>query len=98
MGIERHHIAGRAYGDETVDLCEHCHKLVTRWQRAAGIDLRKNVPHSDTERLRARLVGSALVAEIACRIYGRIMSRALNQSGNDGWTPSATYPRKPRDD
>jgi hypothetical protein len=93
---ERHHIAGRAYGDETVDLCKACHKLVTRWQRAAGIDLRKNAERSDTERLRARLVGSALVAELACRIYGRIMSRAL--SGANGWTPNPTYPRTIGDD
>lgn len=87
---ERHHIAGRAYGDETIDLCVPCHRLVTRWQRAAGIDLRKNADHSRLAVIRARLVGTALVGELMCRLYGRIISRVLDDGA---WSPNSTYDR-----
>jgi len=88
---ERHHIVGRAYGDETVDMCVDCHKLITRWQRSAGIDLRKDV-QDRTERaiLRARLVGIALLGELMCRLYGRIVSRVLDDGA---WSPRSTYDR-----
>lgn len=89
-GREKHHIAGRVHGDETIDLCVPCHKLVTKWQRAAGIDLRKNVNHSELARIRARLVGTALVGELMCRLYGRIISRVLDDGA---WSPRSTYDR-----
>lgn len=87
---EGHHIAGRVYGDEIIDLCVPCHKLVTRWQRAAGIDLRKNASRSEIAILRARLVGTALVGELMCRLYGRIISRVLDDGD---WSPKPTYNR-----
>jgi hypothetical protein len=92
---ERHHIAGRVHGDETVDLCVPCHRLVTTWQRAAGIDLRKNVDHTELARLRARLVGTALVGELMCRLYGRIISRVLDDGS---WSPRPTHDRENRGD
>jgi hypothetical protein len=92
---EHHHVVGRVHGTATVRLCTDCHKLVTRWQRAAGIGLRRDVDYADIDRTRARLVGYALLGELTCRLYGRIISMALDTGGaRDGrWSPRSTYDR-----
>lgn len=87
---EKHHVAGRAISDETIDLCERCHATVTRWQWTAGIDLRKNTKRSDLQKLRAQLVGYALLAELLSRLYGRMISRALDDGS---WHPNTKLDR-----
>lgn len=88
--MENHHISGRSISPETVPLCKRCHACVTRWQRTAGIDLRKGMSRTDMQILRAKLVGYALLGELLCRLYGRIISRALD----DGtWSPNPKLDR-----
>lgn len=88
--MENHHVAGRAISNDTVPLCTRCHSMVTRWQRTAGIDLRKNRNRTELERMRAIGVGYALLGELLCRLYGRLMSRALDDGA---WTPNPKLDR-----
>lgn len=90
MKRESHHVAGRVHCDDTISLCVDCHRTITRWQHAAGIDLRHQVDHSELTQLRARLVGYALMCELASRIYGRIIGRMLD----DGSSPKPLVSRE----
>lgn len=97
MATEKHHIAGRAYSDDVIELCIRCHREVSRWQRSAGIDLRSRTTITELERIRAILIGYALIAELACRIYGRQISKAMDLGNSESWTPNPTTRRSGRD-
>jgi len=91
--FERHHVAGRAHDPVTIELCTRCHKDVTRWQRALGIPLRHDADYTALDHTRAYLVGVALVAELTCRLFARIISMALDVPGDRRWSPRSTYDR-----
>lgn len=33
LALEQHHIAGRAFDDETVPICRNCHRRLSDWQK-----------------------------------------------------------------
>lgn len=62
--VEGHHVAGwRNDPDLLVDLCTPCHKVITSWQYASGINLTAG-PRSDVDIARAALVGCAHLFEL----------------------------------
>jgi hypothetical protein len=61
--IEAHHVAGRRNHDVTSWVCVDCHRILSVWQRAAGIELR-DVETSETDRVRALLVGTFHLARM----------------------------------
>ena len=61
--IEAHHVAGRRNHDVTTGVCVECHRILSVWQRAAGIELR-DVETSETDRVRALLIGTFHLARM----------------------------------
>ncbi len=56
--LEAHHVAGRHNNATlTVLVCSDCHRILSGWQLAAGIELRQDAPRSDLDSLRALAVG-----------------------------------------
>ena len=56
--IERHHPAGRKNDPRfVVEVCVPCHRILTDWQRAIGMPLRRGAS-SDGDRMRASAVGA----------------------------------------
>jgi hypothetical protein len=56
--IEAHHVAGRRNHPVTVDVCVDCHRILSIWQRAAGIELHESVDGAELDAKRALLVGA----------------------------------------
>jgi hypothetical protein len=61
--IEAHHVAGRRNHDVTAWVCVDCHRILSVWQRAAGIELR-DVETSETDRVRALVIGAFHLARM----------------------------------
>jgi hypothetical protein len=89
---EGHHVAGwRNDPDLVVDLCTDCHRIVTSWQHAAGIRLKRGHRHH-VDIARARAVGTLHLLELfmhrhpgvfalpptAPRVLGRLVSVGLD--------------------
>ena len=56
--LEAHHVAGRHNNATlTVAVCSDCHRILTHWQLAAGIELHHDAEVSDLDATRALLVG-----------------------------------------
>jgi hypothetical protein len=56
--VEAHHVAGRRNHSLTVPVCRDCHRILTNWQLAAGIELRGSVAGTSLDGSRALLVGA----------------------------------------
>jgi hypothetical protein len=56
--LEAHHVAGRRNHAATVGVCVECHRILSIWQRAAGIELRETVDGTELDATRALLVGA----------------------------------------
>src|SRR5215203_5376042 len=57
--LEAHHVAGRHnHATLTVAVCTDCHRFLTHWQLAAGIELHHDAEVSDLDAMRALLVGT----------------------------------------
>ena len=62
--IDAHHIAGRRNHPLTVDVCVGCHRILSIWQRAAGIELRDAVEGTEMDATRALLVGAMHLVQL----------------------------------
>src|SRR5215213_3825996 len=57
--LEAHHVAGRHnHATLTVPVCTDCHRILTHWQLAAGVELHHDADDSDLDATRALLVGA----------------------------------------
>src|SRR5215217_776537 len=57
--LEAHHVAGRHnHATLTVPVCVDCHRMLSHWQLAAGIELHHDADVSDLDATRALLVGT----------------------------------------
>lgn len=57
--IEAHHVAGeRNHQSLTVPVCVPCHRVLSHWQLAAGIELHKLVDGTPEDSVRALIVGA----------------------------------------
>jgi hypothetical protein len=56
--VEDHHVAGRRNHPLTVPVCADCHRILSNWQRAAGVELRGSVAGTLLDSRRALLVGA----------------------------------------
>lgn len=65
LGLEKHHIAGRAYDHSTVTECSYCHSTLSDWQK----DHPKQISHppSFEESLMHFLLGMADMFELLVR-------------------------------
>lgn len=82
--IECHHVAGwRNDPDLIVPLCTACHKIITAWQYAAGIELGEvaDGERDPIDAARAVLVGSLLLVELFLRRHPSLAR--LNRVGAD---------------
>ncbi len=58
--LEAHHVAGRHnHGTLTVTVCPDCHRILSIWQRASGVELEDSTPLTALDATRALLVGVA---------------------------------------
>jgi hypothetical protein len=62
--LEAHHVAGRHNHPIVVLVCVDCHRILSRCQLAAGIELRADAPRTDVDRLRALLVGAVQLLQL----------------------------------
>jgi hypothetical protein len=62
--IEAHHIGGQRNHPLTVDVCVDCHRILSIWQRAAGIELRDAVEGTELDATRALLVGAMHLVQL----------------------------------
>ncbi len=62
--LEAHHVAGRHNSPLVVPVCVDCHRILTRWQYAAGIELEHDAPRTDIDRTRALVVGAAHLLQL----------------------------------
>jgi hypothetical protein len=66
--LEAHHVAGRHnHRTLTVAVCSDCHRVVSTWQRASGVELEDTAPLTALDATRALLVG---VADLL-RLFGQ---------------------------
>ena len=57
--LEAHHIAGRHnHATLTVPVCSDCHRVLSHWQLATGIELHHDADLSELDATRALLVGA----------------------------------------
>ncbi len=71
LELEAHHVAGRHnHRGLTVLVCRPCHEILTRWQRAAGIDLGEKSPRTALDALRALAVGATHVLRLYAERHG----------------------------
>lgn len=76
---EAHHVAGRHnHATLTVLVCIDCHRTLSNWQLASGIQLREDADRTDTDATRALLVGSIHLLQL----YGQ-------RHADTTWLPSA---------
>jgi hypothetical protein len=60
---QAHHVAGRRNHPLTTNVCVDCHRILSIWQRAAGIELR-DVEITDMDAGRALLVGAMHLVQL----------------------------------
>ncbi len=65
LALELHHLAGRAFDDETVLVCRNCHRRLSDWQKDHSLGQAK--PESDLEPIRRFLLGLADLFEMLVR-------------------------------
>lgn len=57
--VEAHHVAGRHnHATLTVAVCIDCHRILTRWQYAAGVELAEDAETAELDESRALIVGA----------------------------------------
>lgn len=109
--LEAHHVAGRHNNMQlTVLVCVDCHRILTRWQYAAGIDLEEQSPRTELDVLRALAVGATHVLRLYAERHGeaspipvslavhtaRALSRLMDSAGDpDRSARSLPDPRVP---
>lgn len=70
--LEAHHVAGRHNNMQlTVLVCLECHRTLTRWQYAAGIDLKERSPRTELDALRTVAVGATHVLRLYAERRGQ---------------------------
>jgi len=70
--LEAHHVAGRHNNMQlTVLVCLECHRTLTRWQYAAGIDLKERSPRTELDALRTVAVGATHVLRLYAERHGQ---------------------------
>src|SRR4051812_6647384 len=63
--LHAHHVAGRHnHATLTVAVCADCHRILTSWQLASGVELDANAPRTDLDAQRALLVGVAQLIQL----------------------------------
>jgi hypothetical protein len=66
--LEAHHVGGRRnWPDLVVPVCPACHRILTNWALAAGIELADPTEPAEVDRLRAVLVGGLHVVQLSSR-------------------------------
>ena len=63
-GLEGHHVAGRHNHELVVAVCVDCHRILSRWQLAAGMELQKEAARSELDGTRALVVGSVHLLQL----------------------------------
>ncbi len=62
--LEAHHVAGRHNHELIVAVCVDCHRILSRWQLAAGMELEDGAARSEPDRTRALLVGAVHLLQL----------------------------------
>ncbi len=63
--LHAHHVAGRHnHATLTVPVCLDCHRILTGWQLAAGIELREDAARSELDATRALVVGGLHLVQL----------------------------------
>ncbi len=62
--LEAHHVAGRHNHALIVAVCVDCHRILSRWQLAAGMELEAGAARSDLDRTRALVVGAVHLLQL----------------------------------
>ena len=66
--VEAHHVGGRRnWPGLVVPVCPDCHRVLTSWALAAGIELSEASERAEVDRRRALLVGGLHVVQLSAR-------------------------------